>query len=147
MKTNQIKPPSGSRHKRKRVGRGDASGHGGTSTRGHKGHKSRKGFSLSSNFEGGQMPLIRRLPKRGFTYVKRNVYEIVNLDGISKRFDEGVVVTPDMMAEKRLVRKGRKVKVLGTGILDKKLDIKADYFSESAKKKIEKAGGSAIICS
>lgn len=142
MKINQVKPPSGSRHKRKRVGRGEASGHGGTSTRGHKGHKSRSGFSLSFNFEGGQMPLSRRLPKRGFNYVSRRVYDIVNLGTLSEKFAEGSEVTPDLMAEKGIVKKGCKVKVLGGGGPVKKMDIKADYFSQTAREKVEKAGGS-----
>ncbi|MCX8082576.1 MAG: 50S ribosomal protein L15 [bacterium] len=144
MKLELIKPPAGSKHKRKRVGRGDSSGHGGTSTRGHKGHKARKGFSLPYNFEGGQMPLIRRLPKYGFTHLKKIYPETVNLDRIEKTFDENAVVTPEILKEKGIIKKGIMVKILGKGILKKKIEIHAHMFSDKAKQKIEKAGGKLI---
>ncbi|HOL21682.1 MAG TPA: 50S ribosomal protein L15 [bacterium] len=144
MKIELIKPPAGAVRKRKRVGRGDSSGHGGTSTRGHKGHKARKGFSLPYNFEGGQMPLTRRLPKHGFTHLKKVYPEIVNLDKIDKKFDGNSVVTPAIMKEKGLVKKGVLVKILGKGEIKKKMEIQAHMFSGKAKQKIEKAGGRAI---
>ena len=145
MKLELIKPPAGAVRKRKRLGRGDASGHGGTSTRGHKGHKARKGFSLSYNFEGGQMPLARRLPKHGFTHLKKVYPEIVNLEKINKVFDENIVVTPAIMKEKGIVKKGSLIKILGKGEIKKKIEIQAHIFSDKAKQKIEKAGGRVVI--
>jgi len=144
MKLHQIKSPEGATRNRKRVGRGDAGGHGGTSTRGNKGHKARKGFSLSYNFEGGQMPLARRLPKRGFIHVKKEYTELVNLDRIDKNFNEGDTITPDILREKGLIKKGRNVKILGKGTLKKKVEIKAHSFSTGAKSKVEKAGGKVV---
>ncbi|MCM8777452.1 MAG: 50S ribosomal protein L15 [Candidatus Omnitrophica bacterium] len=144
MKPEMIKPPAGAVRNRKRVGRGDASGHGGTSTRGHKGHKARKGFSLPYNFEGGQMPLVRRLPKHGFTHLKKVYPEIVNLEKIDKIFDENSVVTPAIMKEKGIVKKGAFVKILGKGEMKKKIEVQAHIFSDKAKRKIERAGGSAV---
>ena len=145
MKLHEIKPPFGAWHSRKRVGRGDASGHGGTATRGHKGHKSRSGFSSSFNFEGGQMPLVRRLPKRGFTHVKKSLIEIVNLSQLEKKFNEGDTITPKNLLDVGLVKKGINVKVLGDGTMKKKVEISAHSFSLKAKSKIEKAGGKALI--
>lgn len=145
MKLHQIKSPAGATRKRKRVGRGDASGHGGTSTRGHKGHKARKGFSLSYNFEGGQIPLARRLPKRGFTHVKKERKELVNLDRIEKNFKGTDMVNPEILLKSGLVKKGKNVKILSDGTLTKKMEIQAHFFSAGAKEKIEKAGGKAVI--
>ncbi len=145
MRLHQIKPPSGAIHKRKRVGRGDASGHGGTSTRGHKGHKARKGYSLSYNFEGGQMPLVRRLPKRGFTHRKKEVKELVNLGLIEKIFNENDKITPELLVRVGLVKTGKNVKVLGEGVIRKKVEVHAHSFSALAKEKIEKAGGKTVL--
>lgn len=145
MKLHEITPPLGANRSRKRVGRGEASGYGGTSTRGHKGHKSRSGFSRSFNFEGGQMPLSRRLPKRGFTHVKKGVVEIVNLSQIDLKFKEGDKVNPVDFLEAGLVKKGVNIKVLGDGDINKKMEINAHHFSNKAKNKIEKIGGKALI--
>ena len=145
MKLHEIKPPSGSNHYKKRVGRGNASGHGGTSTRGHKGHKARSGFSHSFNFEGGQMPLVRRLPKRGFTRVKKETVEIVNLSQIEAKFKEGDKIIPCNLLEAGLVKKGINVKILGDGDIKKKVEVNAHGFSLKARDKIEKAGGKALI--
>ena len=145
MKLHQLKPPEGARHRKKRLGRGDASGHGGTSTRGHKGHKARSGYKLPFNFEGGQMPLIRRLPKRGFTHVKDVKIEIVNLNQIDKKFNEGDVITPEKLKEKGLLKGKKKVKILSEGKLSKKFEIHAHFFSKKAKEKIEKTGGKAVL--
>lgn len=145
MKLHQLKPPFGSKHKKKRLGRGDASGHGGTSTKGHKGHKSRSGFALSYNFEGGQMPLMRRLPKRGFTHLKKINYEILNLSQIEKKFDEEAVIKPESLKESKLVKKGEFIKILGVGNLTKKMEIHAHSFSKKARETIEKSGGKAVV--
>ncbi|MFN4227788.1 MAG: 50S ribosomal protein L15 [Candidatus Ratteibacteria bacterium] len=145
MKLNQLKVPFGAKHKKKRLGRGDSSGHGGTSTRGHKGHKARSGYRLSFNFEGGQMPLFRRLPKRGFTHLKKYKIEIVNLNQIDKLFQDGEEVTIEKLKEKSLIKKGQYVKILGEGKLTKKLTIYAHQFSKKAKEKIEKVGGKVNI--
>ena len=145
MKLHQLKPPEGAKHKVKRLGRGDSSGHGGTSTRGHKGHKARSGYKLPFNFEGGQMPLVRRIPKRGFTHLKEYKIEIVNLNQIDKKFNEGEEVNPEKLKEKGLIKKTEFVKILGEGNLTKKLTIYAHHFSKKAKEKIEKVGGKVII--
>jgi len=144
MKLHQLKPPEGSKHKKKRLGRGDASGHGGTSTRGHKGHKARSGYRLPFNFEGGQMPLVRRLPKRGFKHPKEDI-EIINLFQLEQKFEEGEIITPEKLKEKRLLKGKRKVKILSEGKLSKKFEIHAHFFSKKAKEKIEKAGGKAVL--
>ncbi|MCS7179933.1 MAG: 50S ribosomal protein L15 [bacterium] len=145
MKLNQLKPPFGAKHKKKRLGRGDSSGHGGTSTRGHKGHKARSGYRLPFNFEGGQMPLFRRLPKRGFTHIKEEKIEIVNLNQIEKLFNDGEEVTIDKLKEKGIIKKGECVRILGEGNLTKKLIIYGHHFSKKAKEKIEKVGGKINI--
>lgn len=147
MRLHQINPPEGSRRGPKRLGRGDASGHGGTSTRGHKGHKSRSGFSLGFNFEGGQMPLARRLPKRGFTHLPARPADTVNLRVLEARCSDGDVVSPETLAEQGIVRSGVPVKILGAGSLSKKLEVHAHRFSEKARKEIEKAGGKAVVVS
>ncbi len=141
MKLHQLKPPEGAKKKKKRVGRGDSSGHGGTSTRGHKGHKARSGYRLPFNFEGGQMPLFRRVPKRGFTHLKKYKVEIVNLNQIEKKFNDGEEVSPETLKNKGLIKKGEFVKILGDGNLTKKLTFFAHSFSKKAKEKIEKVGG------
>lgn len=146
MKLNEIGLPCGRPKKRtKRVGRGDASGHGGTSCRGHKGQKARAGGYHKVGFEGGQMPLQRRLPKRGFTNIFRRELSIVNLDDLSV-FDAGSVVTVEALCERGILRKVKHgLKVLGRGEINGALTVKAHAFSESAKKKIEAAGGMAEV--
>lgn len=145
MELNKLKPPVRSRKKKKRVGRGDGSGHGGTSTRGHKGHRARAGGKSSRGFEGGQMPLQRRLPKRGFSNPFRQEWQIVNLKDLN-RFPAGSVVDPALLKEVGLIKKGEeKVKVLGDGFLNFPLTIKAHQFSLAAKSKIEAVGGKAEV--
>ena len=134
---SELKP--GKKHNSKRLGRGKASGKGGTSTKGHKGQKARSGFRLNKGFEGGQMPLMRRLPKFGFSNKKfQNPYETINLDEL-KNFKEKV--SPKDLVRKGLIRKNKKLKVLARGEIKSPLTITADLFSQKAKKKIEKAGG------
>lgn len=144
MKLHQLKQPAGSRHSTKRVGRGDSSGHGSTSTRGNKGHRSRAGFSLSFSFEGGQMPLARRVPKRGFTH-RGPEWSIVNLSRLGELFKDGDVVTPGKLREAGAVRDASRVKILGDGSLALKLEVRAHAFSEKARRAIEKSGGSCVV--
>lgn len=137
--------PAG-RKKRRRVGRGPGSGNGKTSGRGHKGQKSRSGYSRRDGFEGGQMPLNRRLPKRGFTHMKRYPFAAVNIERLNRAFEEGAEVTPETLLKKGLVDEARGgVKVLGHGELSKKLVVKVNAVSESARKKIEAAGGTVEL--
>jgi large subunit ribosomal protein L15 len=143
MKLNELKPAEGSRKTRKRVGRGIGSGLGKTAGKGHKGQNARAGGQRARGFEGGQMPLARRVPKFGFTNIFREEYEIVNLATLEKFGLEGDV-TPESLAERGLVRKGRKVKVLGQGDVSRALNVTADKFSKTAAEKIEKAGGKAV---
>jgi len=144
---NNLKAPAGATHKKKRVGRGPGSGLGKTSGRGNKGQKSRSGYSAKRGFEGGQMPLHRRLPKRGFTNIFKREWAEVNLDRLEELFEAGANVTLEALVEHGLVRKSLRdsVAVLGKGDLSKSLTISAHRFSESAKKKIEAAGGKAEI--
>ena len=145
MKLDELKPASGSNKKRKRVGRGDGSGHGKTSGRGHKGQGARSGGNTKPGFEGGQMPLQRRLPKRGFHNPFRVELAIVNLGQLNE-LPTGSEVTPENLAEHGLVNgKNRRVKILGEGSLSKVLIVKAHGFSASAKEKIEAAGGKAEL--
>jgi len=146
MKLNEIRIPAGRKKRHpKRVGRGDASGHGGTSCRGHKGQKSRAGGYHKVGFEGGQMPLQRRLPKRGFTNIFRREFEVVNVDQLAK-LPAGTEVTAKLLLEQGIIGRGsRSLKVLGRGEITNALTIKAAAFSESAKKKIEAAGGKAEV--
>jgi len=137
---HDLAPAPGATHYRKRVGRGPGSGHGKTAGRGSKGQKSRSGYSSQRGFEGGQMPLHRRLPKRGFTNICRVEYDIVNLSDLD-RFDAGQKVTPESLAALRLARKSRPVKILGDGEMKKALNVSAHKFSASAQAKIEAAGG------
>ena len=141
MELNNLKPKKGARHAKKRIGRGPGSGHGKTAGRGEKGQKSRSGFSRSLGFEGGQMPLHRRLPKRGFTNIFKKDYAVVNVSDL-ERFDNGATVDETSLRAAGLV-KGQHdgVKVLGNGELSKKLTVSATKFSKSAKEIIEKAGG------
>lgn len=138
MKLHELSPAPGSRKSRKRVGRGPGSGLGKTAGRGHKGQKSRSGYSRRAGFEGGQMPLVRRVPKRGFTNVFRTQYTVVNLDAL-----EGLegTVDPQLLRDRGLVRKGRPVKILGGGEVSKALVVRAHRFSTQARSKIEAAGG------
>jgi large subunit ribosomal protein L15 len=141
MELSNLKPKKGARHAKKRVGRGPGSGHGKTSARGEKGQKSRSGYSSMLGFEGGQMPLHRRLPKRGFTNIFKKEYAVVNLADL-ERFDEGATVDEQALRQARLVKgKSDGVKILGVGKLSKKLNVVAAKFSASARKQIEAAGG------
>ena len=146
MRLNELRPPEGARRTKKRLGRGPGSGRGKTSGRGHKGQRSRSG-GKSPWFEGGQMPLQRRLPKRGFTNIFRKQYAIVNLDKLN-RFSDGAVVTPRLLKSVGIVKKMKDgVKILGEGELEKSLTVKAHRFSKSALDKIKSAGGEAVAIS
>jgi len=143
---SQLKPPKGAKAKPKRVGRGTSSGRGKTSTRGHKGQKSRSGGNIHPSFEGGQMPMYRRLPKRGFKPPFRTEYEIVNVGTLSERFEANAEVTKAALLRTGVVNKKRlPLKVLGSGEIDKPLVVVADKFSTSARAKIEAAGGKAML--
>ncbi len=145
MKLHDMKPAEGSRKKRKRVGRGTGSGSGKTSGRGHNGQNSRSGGGVRLGFEGGQIPLFQRLPKRGFTNINRKEYAIVNLETLN-RFAEGTEVTPELLIESGIVSNAKSgIKILGNGTLDKKIIVKAHKFSASAKEAIEKAGGQTEV--
>lgn len=144
MKLNELSPAFGARKKVKRLGRGDATGHGGTSTRGHKGQKSRSGGFHKRGFEGGQMPLQRRIPKHGFTNVFKREFEIINVDQLND-FAAGSKIDAKTLFEKGLIKKpDSEVKVLGRGELKNSLVISAKKVSKQAKEKIEKAGGKII---
>ncbi|HHY38798.1 MAG TPA: 50S ribosomal protein L15 [Clostridia bacterium] len=146
MRVHDLRPAPGARSKARRVGRGIGSGRGKTSGRGHKGQKARSGGGLRPGFEGGQMPLQRRLPKRGFTNaVHKTEYAVVNV-GDLERFGEETIVTPEMLLELRIVRDMKDgVKVLGDGEITKPLTVKAHAFSDQARRKIEAAGGKAEV--
>jgi large subunit ribosomal protein L15 len=142
MELSNLKPKKGARHAKKRVGRGPGSGHGKTSSRGEKGQKSRSGYSGKRGFEGGQMPLHRRLPKRGFTNIFKKDYAVVNVSDL-ERFDSGASIDEATLRQAGLVKGPHDgVKVLGDGELSKKLTVSATKFSKSAREIIEKAGGS-----
>jgi large subunit ribosomal protein L15 len=144
MNLSDIRPPKGQTHAKKRVGRGMGSGHGKTSARGHKGQHAGTGFSQKRGFEGGQMPLHRRLPKRGFTNIFKKQFAIVNLGRLEKL--EGDTFNADSLIAAGLINKVKDgVKVLGTGTLTRKITVEAHQFSKSAVEKIEKAGGKALI--
>jgi large subunit ribosomal protein L15 len=145
MDLSNLKPPSGATHAKKRVGRGQGSGNGKTAGRGHKGAQSRSGYKSKRGFEGGQMPLHRRVPKRGFHNPFRVEYEVVNLDAIAKRFDAGAVVTPELLREAGLLhgRAGARIKVLARGEIAKNLTVRAHKFSGKAVEKLHAAGGAA----
>jgi large subunit ribosomal protein L15 len=146
MSLNNLRPPKGAKHAKRRVGRGPGSGHGKTASRGHKGAKSRSGHRFKRGFEGGQMPLHRRVPKRGFTNPFRIEYAVVNLDTLAEVFEAGSSVTPDLLRERGLVRKtGVRIKVLGRGDISKKLTVQAHKFSGTAAEKIAAAGGVAEV--
>ena len=142
MTLNNLRPPKGMKHPKKRIGRGQGSGNGKTAGRGHKGAKSRSGFHFKRGFEGGQMPLHRRVPKRGFHNPFRVEYEVVNLDTLGARFEAGTVVTLELLAEQRLISGTTKLlKVLGRGEIGKALTVRAHKFSGKAAEKIAAAGG------
>ena len=144
MALNNLHPPRGMKHPKKRIGRGQGSGNGKTAGRGHKGAKSRSGYKFKRGFEGGQMPLHRRVPKRGFHNPFRIEYEIVNLDALVLKFDAGTVITPELLRERGMVSRGTgKVKILARGEVDKPLTIHAHKFSGKAAEKIAAAGGAA----
>ena len=145
MDLSNLKPPKGAKHSKKRVGRGQGSGQGAQAGRGHKGAKSRSGFKHKRGFEGGQMPLHRRVPKRGFHNPFRTEYEVVNLDTLAERFDTGVDITPDVMRASGLVNRGGLVKVLARGDIAKSLTVHAHKFSGKAAEKIAAAGGKAEV--
>jgi len=146
MELHDLHPAPGAKRPRKRVGRGPGSGSGKTAGRGHKGQKSRSGYSRRYGFEGGQMPLVRRIPKRGFTNIFRVEFQVVNLRDLERAFSDGDTVSPETLIEKGLARGGKRpVKVLGDGELKKKLVVKAHKFSASARTGIEKAGGSCEV--
>ena len=143
MKLHDLQPAEGSKHRRRRVGRGISAGQGKTAGRGTKGQRSRTGAGIKLYFEGGQLPLVRRLPHtRGFKNIFRVEYQVVNLDALDK-FDAGAQVTPEMLVARGLVHQPDHVKVLGNGALSKALTVKAHAFSDSAKEKIAAAGGTA----
>ncbi len=144
MKLHDLRPDEGSKKKRRRVGRGISAGQGKTAGRGTKGQRARTGRGIPLYFEGGQLPLVRRLPHtRGFTNVFREEYEVVNLGALESKFDAGADVTPTVLAEKGMVRRAGRVKILGHGALNKALTVRAHAFSSSAKEKIAAAGGKA----
>ena len=146
MKLHELSPAPGSTSERKRIGRGPASGQGKTAGKGHKGQKARAGRGMRAGFEGGQMPLQRRIPKRGFVNIFAKEIAIVNLSAIDEKFADGAVVDVGALIEAGLVKKALDgVKVLGNGEISKKLTVKANAFSESAKAKIEAAGGKAEV--
>jgi large subunit ribosomal protein L15 len=145
MSLNNLRPPQGAKHSKKRVGRGQGSGNGKTAGRGHKGAKSRSGFKHKRGFEGGQMPLHRRVPKRGFHNLFRTEYAVVNLDAIAERFDAGAEITPELLRERGLVGVAGRVKVLARGDIGKALTIRAHKFSGKAAEKIAAAGGKAEV--
>ncbi len=145
MKLHELKPPVGSRHRRKIVGRGPGSGHGMTSGRGEKGQKARSGGGTRPGFEGGQLPLHRRVPKRGFVSLFRTEYEILNVKDL-ERFAPGTVVTPASLAAAGMVRvASAAVKILGEGSLSKTLTVSAHRFSKTAEEKIRAAGGTVEV--
>ena len=144
MDISSLKPAPGSQRNRKRVGRGPGSGTGSPSGKGHKGQKARSGYKSRAWHEGGQMPLNRRLPKRGFTNIFKKVYQIVNLSSLAK-LDQNII-DKDILISNRIIRSKRiPFKVLGNGDLNKPLTIKAQAFSKTALEKIEKAGGRAEV--
>jgi large subunit ribosomal protein L15 len=146
MDLSNLKPAEGSKHSKKRIGRGQGSGQGVQAGRGHKGAKSRSGFKFKRGFEGGQMPLHRRIPKRGFHNLFRTEYVVVNLDTLAERFEDGTTITPEMLIEHGLIHSVRRpLKVLARGDISKKLTVHAHKFSGKAAEKIAAAGGAAEV--
>lgn len=145
MNLHELKYNDGARRPSKRLGRGQGSGVGKTAGKGHKGQNARSGGGVAIGFEGGQTPLYKRIPKRGFNNLNRKEYAVVNLDMLN-RFEEGAVVTPELLKESGIIKKMLDgVKVLGNGTLEKKLDVKCHKISKSAKEAIEKAGGKVEV--
>ncbi|MEI8113455.1 MAG: 50S ribosomal protein L15 [Bacteroidia bacterium] len=147
MDLSNLKPAEGSTHSEKRIGRGQGSGHGGTSTRGHKGAKSRSGYKTRRGFEGGQMPLQRVVPKSGFKNINRKEFKAINLDSIQELAEnlKLTVIDENTLVEAGLASKRDKIKILGDGVLTLKLDVKAHAFSKRAKETIEKLEGTTEI--
>ena len=143
MNLSNLRPPKGATHSKKRIGRGQGSGQGVQAGRGHKGAKSRSGFHHKRGFEGGQMPLHRRVPKRGFHNPFREEFEVVNLDALGKRFEAGAEVTPELLRENGLIGRAGRIKVLARGEISKALTVRAHKFSGKAAEKIAAAGGAA----
>lgn len=145
MKLHELKPAEGSRHARKRLGRGIGSGQGKTAGKGHKGQNARSGGGVRLGFEGGQTPLFRRLPKRGFTNIGRKEFAVVNLAALN-RFEDGTEVTPELLIETGVVSNEKAgIKILAKGNVEKKLTVKAHKFSSAAKEAIEAAGGTTEV--
>ncbi len=148
MKLNTLKPAKGSVKTKKRIGRGQGSGKGGTSTKGHKGAKSRSGYSQKLGFEGGQMPLQRRVPKFGFTNINRVEYKPISLDKIQSLLDSDskiIEISPEVLIAHGMADKNDRIKILSSGELTSKVDVSAHGFSKSATEKIEKTGGKAVV--
>jgi large subunit ribosomal protein L15 len=146
MDLSDLKPSEGSTKNKKRVGRGHGTGQGAQAGRGHKGAQSRSGFKFKRGFEGGQMPLHRRVPKRGFHNQFRTEYAVVNLDVLADRFDAGTVITPELLRERGLIHGTRQpIKVLARGDVSKQLTVRAHKFSGKAAEKIAAAGGTAEV--
>jgi large subunit ribosomal protein L15 len=146
MNLSNLKPAQGAKHSKKRVGRGQGTGQGVQAGRGHKGAQSRSGYSFKRGFEGGQMPLHRRIPKRGFHNLFRTEYAVVNLDTLAERFDADTTITPELLVEKGLISNARRpIKVLARGDIAKKLTVRAHKFSGKAAEKIAAAGGAAEV--
>ena len=146
MKLHELSPAAGSKKEVKRIGRGAGSGQGKTAGKGHKGQKARAGRGMRPGFEGDQMPLQRRVPKRGFVYIFGKEFSIVNVSALDQSFEDGAVVDIDALIEKGLVKKVLDgVKILGNGEISKKLTVQVNAYSEAAKQKIEAAGGKAEV--
>ena len=146
MKLHELSPAAGSKKEVKRIGRGAGSGQGNTAGKGHKGQKARAGRGMRPGFEGGQMPLQRRVPKRGFVNIFGKEFSIVNVSALDQSFEDGAVVDIDALIEKGLVKKVLDgVKILGNGEISKKLTVQVNAYSEAAKQKIEAAGGKAEV--
>ena len=145
MNLSNLRPAKGSTKTRKRSGRGEGSGYGGTSTRGHKGAQSRSGYSRKAGFEGGQMPLYRRVPKFGFTPLKKTEYKVINLDKLQELADKDItVIDTEVLMKSGLMSPKHLIKILGNGTLTAKLEVKAHAFSKTAEEAIKNAGGTAI---
>lgn len=145
MKLHELKYTEGARRSRKRIGRGHGSGHGKTAGKGHKGQNARSGGGVALGFEGGQTPLYKRIPKRGFTNINRVEYAVVNLSDLN-RFEEGTDITPELLLESKVIRKTLDgVKILGNGTLEKKVNVSANAFSKSAVEAIEAQGGKVEV--
>lgn len=145
MKLSELRPPEGSRKKRKRIGRGDGSGHGGTSTKGHKGLKARSGHSSRPGYEGGQMPLARRIPKKGFKNIFRREMIIVNLDQLNRFSGEAPVDAAALLAGGVIHKIGDGIKILAKGTIERALTVRVNAISQTAKEKIEAAGGKVEV--